>query len=78
MTQQELDALIDHFARQMVARARRMSEQNLREARLPAEQVEEVLDMLDDADVTSYELVVAQLREQLPNMLRAACVETVH
>jgi len=73
---QDFEAFVDRTARQVVARARRTSEQNLREARLPAAEAERVLDMLDESDVTNYELVVAQIRRELPRLLRAARVET--
>ena len=78
MTQQDLDAFISREAWRVARRARATSEAHLREARLPPVEVERVLDMLERTDVENYELAVATLREQLPNMLRAARVETVH
>jgi hypothetical protein len=56
----------------------RSTRRSLREARLPPADVERVLDMLERTDVSNYELAVATLREELPKMLRAARVETVH
>ena len=78
MTQQDIDAFISREAWRVARRARATSEAHLRAARLPAVDVERVLDMLERTDVENYELVVATLRERLPAMLREAARPIVH
>ena len=78
MTPQDLDAFISREAWQVVRCARLASERQLREARLPPADIDRVLDTFYTADVANYELVVAVLRERLPDMLREAARPTVH